>query len=103
MVCLKCGRDLEEGHAFCPTCLEMMRTYPVKPGTPIQLPPKQAVPSTKPRRKKQRERKPEDEVRRLQHANRWLILVLVVLLLAFVLVSVFLLILLQQREMPLPL
>lgn len=56
MNCMKCGREIEEDHAFCPYCLVDMESYPVKPGTVILLPnqqsqttaPKKAVTQHKP-------------------------------------------------------
>lgn len=36
--CLKCGREIDEGQVFCGDCLLDMQRYPVKPGTPVQLP-----------------------------------------------------------------
>ena len=37
MNCMRCGREIEEGQAFCPYCLVDMESYPVKPGTVILL------------------------------------------------------------------
>ena len=98
MPCMKCGRKLEEGQVFCDTCREEMAGYPVKPGTPIQLPPQQPVQPAKSRRKKHHELKPEEEIHRLRSSMRWLLLVLIVLLLAFGLLCVILLLLLEQRN-----
>lgn len=38
MQCLKCGKETENERTFCPSCMEDMEKYPVKPGTPVQLP-----------------------------------------------------------------
>ena len=38
MVCLKCGTEIDESQVFCDECLEIMKKYPVKPATAIQLP-----------------------------------------------------------------
>ena len=38
MSCMKCGKDTEDGQAFCAHCLEGMEAYPVKPDAHIQLP-----------------------------------------------------------------
>ena len=103
MNCLKCGRKLEDGQIFCSACLENMNDYPVKPGTPVQLPPIQSVLPTKPKHKQLRERKPEDEVRRLRSSVQLLTLILIVLMLAFGLVCFLLLTILEQRELSLPL
>ena len=103
MPCLKCGRKQEDGQSFCASCLENMNAYPVKPGTPVQLPPRQPVLLTKQKHKKLREKKAEDEVRRLRGSVRLLTLILIVLLLAFGLVCVLLLSLLEQRALFFPL
>ena len=103
MNCLKCGSNLEDGQVFCSACLESMHNYPIKPGTPIHLPPQQPVLPAKPRRKKQKERKPEEEVRRLRSSVRMLTLILIVSLLAFTLVCILLLALLEQWDLSFPL
>lgn len=103
MPCIKCRRKLEDGQVFCASCLEDMAAYPVKPGTPIQLPPRLPVLPSKSRRKKHRERKPEVEIRRLRSSVRWLTLALVVVLLAFGLMTAFLLTLLNRQGMTPPL
>ena len=97
MPCIKCRRKLEDGQVFCASCLETMEAYPVKPGTPIQLPPKLPELPQKNRRKRQRERKPEVEIRRLKSSVRWLTLALIILLLAFSLMSAFVLMLLREQ------
>lgn len=43
MGCLKCGRDIEEGAVFCPSCLKTMAKYPVRPGTPVLLPTRERI------------------------------------------------------------
>ena len=47
MECMKCGRNIEPGNVFCDGCLEGMEKYPVKPGTPINLPRRTANTSKK--------------------------------------------------------
>ena len=103
MPCIKCRRKLEEGQIFCASCLENMEAYPVKPGTPIQLPPRLPELPQKTRRKKQRERKPEAEIRRLKSSVRWLTLALIFALLAFGVMSAFVLLLLQEHGVTPPL
>ena len=103
MPCIKCRRKLEEGQVFCASCLEDMTAYPVKPGTPIQLPPRLPEIPQKNRRKNQRERKPEAEIRRLRSSVRWLTLALVIVLLAFGLMSAFVLMLLHEQGITPPL
>lgn len=102
MPCIKCGRKLEEGQVFCPECLGDMEDYPIKPGTPVYLPPQMPAQPAKPR-KKVRELKPEEEIRQLREAKRWLVLIIAVLLIAFVLLCALLLMLLEQRELSFPL
>ncbi len=38
MNCLRCGREKEEGNAFCPSCLLEMEKHPVRPNTVVVLP-----------------------------------------------------------------
>ena len=103
MPCLKCKRKLEEGQVFCTACLENMEAYPIKPGTPIQLPPRVPVLPQKARHRKQRERKPEAEIRRLRSSVRWLTLALIVVLLAFGLTAAILLMYLKEQGITQPL
>ena len=42
MGCLKCGCEVSSGSFFCDTCAADMAAYPVKPGTPIQIPVREA-------------------------------------------------------------
>ena len=37
-VCMRCGREIEEGQVFCPECLKEMSRYPVDPNTVVQIP-----------------------------------------------------------------
>ena len=46
--CLKCGVETKEETFFCAQCQEDMSRYPVKPGTVIHLPKRQAAPEKKP-------------------------------------------------------
>ena len=38
MYCLKCGNETLDEKIFCEDCLLLAQRYPIKPGTPIQLP-----------------------------------------------------------------
>ena len=97
MLCIKCGRKLEEGQVFCNLCLGDMAEYPIKPGTPIQLPPPQTEAPVKPRKKIPVVfKKPEMEINRLRSSIRWLTFILIVLLLAFAFSCVLLIALLEQ-------
>ena len=42
MNCLKCGREIPEDQVFCDACLEVMKKYPVKPGTPVVIHPRES-------------------------------------------------------------
>lgn len=100
MRCLKCGRDIGDEQVFCEECQNNMVQYPVKPGTPIQLPHRQAAPITKkkqPRRKKTL--KPEEQILKLRHSIRLLTLALIGALIAFVLAALATLYLLEQRDL----
>ena len=101
MPCIKCGRKLEEGQAFCPQCLAEMDQYPIKPGTPVQLPQHSQISPAKPRQKK-REIKPEEQIQQLRSANTWLKLMVAALLAGFVLLAVFLILLLEKGRIDLP-
>ena len=69
MQCMKCGREIAAGRVFCESCLADMEKYPVKPGTPIQLPSRKAAPPAK----KQPSRRcpaPEEQVKKLKKRLR---------------------------------
>ena len=38
MACLKCGKETTQNQVFCDHCLDTMAAFPVKPGTPVNLP-----------------------------------------------------------------
>ncbi len=40
MNCMKCGREISPELVFCEECLAEMENYPVKPDTPVVLPPR---------------------------------------------------------------
>ena len=52
MHCMKCGREIDEGHVFCPDCLTTMERYPVKPGTAVHIPVRKDPPRKTALRKK---------------------------------------------------
>lgn len=66
MQCIKCGRDTEGNHVFCPHCLESMEKAPVKPGTPVVIP-KRTRKVHAPVLKKE---KPEEQIPKLQKIIR---------------------------------
>ena len=68
--CLKCGKNTEGKAVFCQQCQEDMSRYPVKPGTVIHIPRRQAIPE-----KKNELYEEEDkgrQVMRLQKTTRFL-------------------------------
>ena len=75
MHCVKCGRKTEGEQVFCQLCLEDADKYPVKPGTPIQLPHRAPeLPVKKKPGKEKPELKPEERIARLRRRVRWLTL-----------------------------
>lgn len=65
MNCMKCGRETALGQVFCKECQADMDRYPVKPGTPVILPPPPAV-NTNRRSTVRKPRKPEEQLSRLR-------------------------------------
>ncbi len=84
MNCIKCGRETANSQIFCPDCLDGMNVYPVKPGTPVVLPPlgkESAAPS---RPAKRRPASQEEQLQQLRSSVRWLSFGLIAALAAFV-------------------
>ena len=81
MYCLKCGREIEDQQVYCSGCLEIMERYPIKPGTPVQLPKKNPIPAQK---KQNRRGTPslEDQLRHQRRIIKVLISMLLVVSLA---------------------
>lgn len=98
MNCIKCGRELSDTQVFCPQCLEQMEQYPVKPGTPVLLPPSRSGSPSNGKKHQKAEKKPEEQVQALRSALSWLTVALVVALLAFALCAGLLLHSLVQKE-----
>lgn len=53
MFCMKCGKETEEDRVFCPSCLQVMERYPIKPDAAVHLPKRPPRPTEKkaPRKK----------------------------------------------------
>lgn len=98
MNCMKCGRELSDTQVFCPQCLKQMEQYPVKPGTPVLLPPSRTGRPSAGKKHPKPEKKPEEQVQALRSALSWLTVALVVALLAFALCAGLLLHILAQKE-----
>ena len=100
MQCLKCGKEIPEGQAFCDACLEIMAQHPVKPGTPVQILPRKSNEKT-PRK---RELSPEEllvkQRRKTRHLRR--IVLILALLLACSIGALLYLILPQLKGLPIP-
>ncbi len=47
MHCMKCGVEIPAEQVFCDNCLTGMQKHPVKPDTPVVLPPKAFAPAPK--------------------------------------------------------
>lgn len=83
MNCLRCGREKEEGNAFCSGCLSEMEKHPVSPNTVVVLPSRRRAPVKKvnlPRRPKPTQQqllqKSRRRCRNLAIANAVLVLLL---------------------------
>lgn len=62
MACLKCGKKTKDEQVFCPECLAVMETYPVKRDIHIQLPNRPAATGQKRSGRKRRNLTPEEQV-----------------------------------------
>ena len=79
MECLKCGKTVKDQQVFCPHCLEVMDTYPVKSNIPIQLPPRREQPSPKKARRKKRALSLEEQLTQLRSRQRRLVAITILL------------------------
>ena len=93
MNCMKCRREIALGQVFCKECLADMAEHPVKPGTPVILPPREPA-STAKRTTARKVRKPEDTIAMLRTALVIVSLMLLAVSLAFAITTTLLL----QRE-----
>ena len=85
MSCMRCGKEIDEGQVFCVECLTDMERHPVKPGTPIQLPPRNNQTAVKRTSFRLAESKWQDRIFRLKYIMFWLIVLIVLLTAALVL------------------
>ena len=79
MNCMKCGRKIPLGQAFCDSCLEVMKKYPVKPDTAVQLPRRDLHASAKKQNARRRPLSPEEQLPLLKRSNRRLKLTVAIL------------------------
>lgn len=71
MSCMKCGREIPLGQAFCKDCLEDMSHYPVNPATPVQIPVQPpAVHVSRRSTRTRKKKKPEEQILRLKKLVR---------------------------------
>lgn len=70
MNCMKCGREVALGQAFCKDCLEDMSHYPVSPGTPVQIPTQPSVYPSRRSAHPKKIKKPEEQIIRLRRLIR---------------------------------
>ena len=82
MSCMKCGKDTENGQAFCARCLESMEAYPVKPDVHIQLPVRAGEEIHKKQARKSRASRNRRQAASLRKQIRWMWVVIVLLVLA---------------------
>ena len=82
MQCFKCGREIPVGDVFCGGCLMDMEKYPVKPGTPVRIPPRQEIVTPKKQAPRRPAAQPEEQVKRLKRRLR-LVSAVLALVIAF--------------------
>lgn len=80
MLCMKCGREVALGQAFCKDCLEDMAKHPVSPGTPVQIPTQPPVLPSRRNPHTKKAKKPEEQIIRLRKVVRLQNLVVLILL-----------------------
>ena len=74
MQCMKCGREIPSGSAFCEECVAQMDKYPIKPGTIVQLPRRSRQSQQKKTNTRRGSMPPEEQVARLKRSVRFLII-----------------------------
>ena len=85
MSCMKCGREIPLGQAFCKDCLEDMSHYPVNPATPVHIPIQPPTVNTNRRNNRARKaRKPEEQILRLRKTVRIQAILILLLLTALI-------------------
>ena len=85
MNCLKCGTECDESAVFCSSCLEAMKQYPVKPGTPVLLPHRVELSAVKKASPRKKQPTIEEKLARSRRTTQFLgtLLAIVLLLLSF--------------------
>ena len=62
MDCLRCGKETVDAQFFCAQCLEDMKQYPIKPGTPVHITPRPTAAPEKRASSHKRELLPQEVV-----------------------------------------
>ena len=83
MLCMKCGREIEEGQVFCLECQRVMAKYPVKPGTVVQLPNRRETVAVRKTFTRRKTLSPEEQIRRLKRTLRLVVALWLITLLLF--------------------
>ena len=99
MACLRCGNKTAERQAFCDNCQEQMQKHPVKPGTAIHLPQREAVRPEKKPPVRHREPTAAEQIDHLRKMVRWLI-GMIALLAVLLLLTAGMLLHTLQKETP---
>lgn len=86
MNCLRCGRETQDDHAFCDSCKETMKKYPVRPGTAVVLP-KNKESAAQRKQKRHQAPVPQDQIKKLKKQRRRLRITVFCLSLALVLLT----------------
>lgn len=100
MHCMKCGVKIEDQQVFCADCLTDMENYPVDPRATAHIPSRPAVAPVKKKTRRNRDAKPEEQLRYLRLAVRCLIAVTAVTLAAFILAAAMLLHMADEQSKP---
>ncbi len=72
MACLKCGK--ESSDVFCESCRAEMEQYPVNPGTPINVPDREAYFAVKRANKPKRKATVEEQNASLRKLSKFLLI-----------------------------
>ena len=100
MQCMKCGKPVALGQAFCKDCLEDMSHYPVSPSTPVQIPVQPQVQSVKRNPRTKKAKKPEEQILHMRKIIRRQALVITLLLLMLTGLGVYTVVKLQPTVQP---
>ncbi len=97
---MKCARRIAIGQVFCQDCLTGMEKHPVKPDTPVVLPPRAYTPHAKRPVVHRKTRRPEEQLATLRSWVVALSILVVALLLAFAMSVTLLLRVMDGQENP---